>query len=187
MDIVTDWVKQVGFDLATGGPTVANQGYEAEAIIDAIVTDTPIFLRTSLASNGTLAGSLVLNNIKLNNVPAAVAVADGAVVLAGGTLTIDSWGQGNIYSGTNGQKVFTQGNIPAPTKASSLLDDAGHIVSKGHPQYESYAVSQFVSARDEGCAGDGHTDDTAAINTLLTKVRALLEASLLLTLICAVC
>jgi hypothetical protein len=75
-----------------------------------------------------------------------------------------------VYSGTTGQKTFAQGNIPAPTKAASLLDSAGNIVSKGHPQYESYAISQFVSARDEGCAGDGHTDDTAAINALFDKV-----------------
>jgi hypothetical protein len=175
--------------LATGGTTAANQGYEAEAIIDAVVTDTPIFVRTSLASNDALAGSLVLNNIKLDNVPTAVAVAGGAVVLAGGSLTIDSWGQGNTFSGTSGQKAFTQGHIPAPIKASSLLNNSGHIVSRGHPQYESYAVSQFASARDEGCAGDGHTDDTDAINALLAKVRACrtLEASLLLTFICIVC
>ena len=163
--------KQVGFDLATGGTTAANQGYEAEAIVDAVVTNTPIFVRTSLPSNGVLAGSLLLNHIKLNNVPVAVGVAGGAVVLAGGTLTIDSWAQGNVYSGTSGQKEFTQGNISPVIKASSLLNRAGNIVSKGHPQYESYSVSQFVSARDEGCAGDGKTDDTAAIKALLAKVR----------------
>jgi hypothetical protein len=166
--------------LATGGTTAANQGYEAEAIVDAVVTNTPIFVRTSLPSNGVLAGSLVLNHIKLNNVPVAVGVAGGAVILPGGTLTIDSWAQGNVYSGTSGQKEFTQGNIPAIIKASSLLNGAGNIVSKGHPQYESYAVSQFVSARDEGCTGDGQTDDTAAINALLVKVcaRFLLKAIL---------
>jgi glucan 1,3-beta-glucosidase len=162
---------QVGFDLATGGSTQANQGYEAEAIIDAVVTNTPIFVRTSLPSNGALAGSLVLNNIKLINVPTAVGVTSGEVVLSGGTLTIDSWGQGNVYSGITGQKTFTQGNIPAATKAASLLNSVGNIVSKGHPQYESYAVTQFVSARDHGCTGDGHTDDTVAINSLLAKVH----------------
>ncbi|KAJ6608597.1 pectate lyase superfamily protein-domain-containing protein [Mycena sp. CBHHK59/15] len=63
---------QVGFDLATGGGT-ATQTVGAEAIIDATVTNTPIFVRTSTASNGKLGGSLVLNNIKLTNVPTASA------------------------------------------------------------------------------------------------------------------
>jgi glucan 1,3-beta-glucosidase len=175
----------VGFDLAAGGRTEANQDYEAEAIIVAVVTNTPFFVRTSLPSNGALAGSLVLNNIKLINVPTAVGVTGGEIVFSGGTLTIDPWGQGNVYSGIIGQKMFTQGNIPAATKAASLLNSIGNIVSNGHPQYESYAITQFVSARDQGCTGDGHTDDTAAINSLLTKVHTycMLQIGSLLTFI----
>lgn len=158
--------------MTTGGSTTVTQGYEAESIIDAVVTNTPIFIRTSRPSNGVLAGSLVLSNITLKNVPTAVGVVGGAVVLAGGTCTIDAWGQGNVYAGTSGQGTFTQGAIPVPTKPASLLNSTGDIVSKGHPQYESYATSQFVSARDKGCVGDGRTDDTAAINALFDKVRS---------------
>lgn len=161
---------QVGFDLKTGGTTSANQTVGAEAIIDAVVCDTPIFVRSSTASNGSLAGSLVLNNIKLTNVPTAVGVLNGTDVLAGGTKTIKSWGQGDVYTGTNGVKQFVQGDIPAAGKPSVLLDSSGHIFGKSHPQYASYAVSQFISARDHGCKGDGYTDDTAAIKAMLAKV-----------------
>ncbi|KII88660.1 glycoside hydrolase family 55 protein [Plicaturopsis crispa FD-325 SS-3] len=160
---------QVGFDLMTGGLTQATQTVGAEAIIDAVVANTPIFLRSSTASSRSLAGSIVLNNIQLTNVPTAVGVVGGAVVLPGGTLTIDSWGQGNVYSGTNAAGTFTQGNIAAPTKAASLLDGSGRIVGRTHPQYESYAVSQFVSAKSQGCKGDGVTDDTAAIKALFAQ------------------
>ncbi|KII89977.1 glycoside hydrolase family 55 protein [Plicaturopsis crispa FD-325 SS-3] len=156
---------RVGFDLTTGGLTQATQ----VTIIDAVVTNTPIFLRSSKASDGKLAGSLVLNNIKLNNVPTAVGVVGGAVVLQGGTTTIASWAQGNTFSGTNSGGAFTQGNIRAPTKAGSLLDNSGRIVGRSHPQYEDYAASQFVSAKSQGCKGDGRTDDTAAIKNLLAK------------------
>jgi hypothetical protein len=114
---------------------------------------------------------LKFNNIKLINIPMAVGVIGSEVILSSRTLTIDSWGQGNIYSGITGQKTFTQGNIPAAAKATSLLSCIGNIVSKGHPQYKSYAVTRFVSARDHGCTGDGHTDNTVAINSLLTKVH----------------
>lgn len=145
----------VGFDIATGGTTEADQSVGAEAIIDAVVTNTPIFLRTSEPSNGALAGSLVLNNIKLTNVPTAVGVVGGAVVLTGGTTTISSWGMGNVFKGTSSTPVFTKGSITAPTKASSLVDSSGRIVQKTHPQYAAYATTQFVSVKSNGAKGDG--------------------------------
>ncbi|KAG2137936.1 glycoside hydrolase family 55 protein [Suillus clintonianus] len=160
---------QVGFDLASGGTTTNNQTVGSEAIIDAVVTNTPIFLRSSVASKGQLAGSLVLNNIKLINVPTAVGVLGGITVLAGGTTTIASWGQGNVYSGTSGFKHFTQGNIVSANKPSVLLDSAGRIFGKAHPQYENYATNQFISVKSQGAKGDGHTDDTAAIQNILNE------------------
>lgn len=155
---------QIGFDLQT--PITA-----AQAIIDAVVTNTPIFIQTSTASNGTLAaaGSLVLNNAKLTNVGAAVAVADGTVVLPGGTKTIASWGQGNVYKGSKAQGTFQQGNLANPSKASSLLDRSGKIVGRTHPQYENYKASDFVSVKDLGAKGDGVTDDTKILNEILQK------------------
>jgi len=93
--------------------------------------------------------------------------------LAGGTTTIASWGQGNAYTGTNSAPRFVQGNIPAPNKAASLLDGAGRIFGKTHPQYADYAVSQFISVRDNGARGDGNTDDTAALQAIFDKVCVL--------------
>ncbi|KJA18280.1 glycoside hydrolase family 55 protein [Hypholoma sublateritium FD-334 SS-4] len=158
---------QVGFDIATGGLSNSDQTAGALAIIDSVATNTPIFARTSKASNGALGGSIVLNNVKLNNVPVAVGVVGGATVLAGGTTTIASWGQGNVFKGTSGTRAFTQGNIPAPSKAGGILDGNGRIVGRTHPQYAAYAASQFVSVRDHGAVGDGVTDDTAAITNIL--------------------
>ncbi|KAJ7470268.1 glycoside hydrolase family 55 protein [Mycena latifolia] len=154
---------QVGFDLLGG--------VGAEAIIDATVSNTPIFVRSAAPSNGTLVGSLVLNNIQLNNVStAAVAVVGGDVVLAGGSqVIIDSWVQGNVFTGTNSKGVFKQDNVPAPPKPLVLLDAAGKIFGKPHPQYADYHVSHFVSVRDEGATGDGQTDDADAINAIFRK------------------
>lgn len=85
-------------------------------------------------------------------------------------MTIDSWVQGNIFAGTNSSGVYTQGQIPSPHKPAVLLDSAGRIFGKPHPQYANYHISQFVSVRDEGATGDGKTDDTEAIKRALGKV-----------------
>ena len=146
------------------------QGVGSEAIIDAVVTNTPVFVRSSVASNGTLPYSLVLNNIKLTNVPTAVGVANGATILAGGTITIASWGQGHTYSGTGGQKTWVQGDVASANKPSVLLDSSGRIFGKGRPQYADYAVSQIVSVKSQGAKGDGKTDDTAAIQNVFNQV-----------------
>ena len=167
---------QIGFQLTTGGTTQDNQGVGGEAIIDVVATNTPTFVQSTQPSNGSLHGALVLNNIKLNNVPTAVGVANGATLLSGGTTTINSWAQGNVYTGTNSTGRFIQGTIPAINKASSLLDSAGRIVSKGHPQYVDYTADQFVSVKAQGAKGDGRTDDTAAIQAVLNQVRARVSA-----------
>jgi len=98
-----------------------------------------------------------------------VGIVGGATVLAGGTTTITSWGQGNVYTGTNTAGKFTQGSIVSATKPSSLLDSTGRIVGRGHPQYADYAVSQIVSVKSNGAKGDGSTDDTAALQAIFNK------------------
>ena len=90
-------------------------------------------------------------------------------MLAGGTTTIASWGQGHVYTGTNSSPRFTQGSIPAGNKASSLLDSAGRIFGRTRPQYEDFALSQIVSVRDQGAKGDGRTDDTAALQAIIDE------------------
>jgi glucan 1,3-beta-glucosidase len=139
------------------------------AIIDATVAGTGVFVRTSTTNPSTPPGSIVINNAKLTNTPVAVGVTNGEVVLAGGTMTIASWGQGNVYSGLNPVSSYVQGDIIAAGKPSMLLDGAGKIFGKGHPQYADYAVSQFVSVRSKGAKGDGVTDDTAALARIFSQ------------------
>ncbi|KAK0210244.1 exo-beta-1,3-glucanase [Desarmillaria ectypa] len=163
---------QVGFDLLTGGKTLERQTVGAEAIIDAMVSRTEIFVRSSTASSGSLAGSLVLKNIQLTNVPVAVGTGDGAIVLPGtrlGIKTIKSWVQGNVYTGPSSDGRFIQGHFDVPDMPVSLLDGGGKVIGRVHPQYEDIPVSEFASVKDHGAKGDGSTDDTHAIQSVLNK------------------
>lgn len=139
-----------------------SQSVGAEAIIDAVVSDTPIFIRTSQPSSGKLAGSLVVVNAQLNNVPVAVGVLNQTQPVLPGTsdsMTIPAWAQGNAYKGSSTEFNFTQGSIEIPKIPASLLDSDGRIIGRGCPQYEHYTIDQIVSAKDFGAKGDGKVSD----------------------------
>lgn len=161
---------QVGINVTIGTKIDGSeQGVGAEAIIDATISNTPIFFQSSKAVT-ELQGSIVLNNIKLTDVPIAVGVAGGATVLTGGTTTIDSWVQGNTYSGSSPTGKYTVGDIDTIPKAACLLDESGRMFGRGRPTYAAYSTSEIVSVRDEGAKGDGSCDDTSALQAIFDKV-----------------
>ena len=144
-----------------------------------------VFIQTTTSQRKSLGGSIVLDNIKLTNVPIAVGEATGGIVLEGGTTTIASWAQvsrpttrsscgqfttlqGNIYSGTSGDATYVQTNLEAPYKPDVLLE-GDKILSRSKPTYKEYAVSEFSSAKAAGAEGDGSTDDTAALQAWINK------------------
>jgi glucan 1,3-beta-glucosidase len=136
-------------------------------IIDSDITNCPTFVDMAWSRTGkpTGAGQLILENIKLNNVPVAV-TNNGATVLQGGSMTIQAWGQGNKYF-PNGPEKF-QGPITPVARPGSLLD-GGKYYAKSKPQYENLASGDFISARGAGATGDGRTDDTAAVQRAINN------------------
>ncbi|EOA82737.1 exo-1 [Exserohilum turcicum] len=159
------------FSMGNGG-SAGKLEVGSAVIIDSEISNCQKFVDSAwtTGSQPTGAGQLVLENIKLSNVPSAV-VSNGNTVLAGGSLTIQAWGQGNKYAPNLAGPSKFQGPISAATRPSSLLDN-GKYYSKSKPQYETLSTSDFISARGAGATGNGVTDDTAAINAAIKQAAA---------------
>jgi glucan 1,3-beta-glucosidase len=152
------------FSIANGGPGAQLVG--SAIVLDSTIEDCPVFVETAWQSSSQSNGSLILENVALNNVPVAVKGPSGTVLAgSGGAMTISAWGQGHKYT-PSGPTNF-QGAITAPTRPSALLS-GGRYYTKSKPQYEASPTSSFLSVRSAGAKGDGSTDDTAAIQSALT-------------------
>jgi glucan 1,3-beta-glucosidase len=157
----------IGLDMSDGGHDAQTVG--SVTLIDSSITDTPIGILTAhdASSQPPASGSLIIENVQLKNVPIAIQGPGSTTVLPGsaGALTITAWGQGHSYTPT-GPTNF-EGPI-APFPRPDTLLSGGKFYERSKPQYANIPVSQFLSVRDFGAKGDGVTDDSAALNTILT-------------------
>ncbi|KAI8268330.1 Glucan 1,3-beta-glucosidase [Colletotrichum sp. SAR11_239] len=159
----------VGVDMSNGGATAQTVG--SVLLLDSVISNTPVGVLTAYnpASTSTN-GSLILDNVDMTtNVPAAVQIVDTKANVLAGNQKIASFIQGRTYTGATGNGKAVQSAQDAITKPAVLLGSNGKVVTRSKPQYETAAVSQFLSAKANGCKGDGKTDDTAAIQALFNK------------------
>ena len=159
---------QVGIDISAGG--TGSQEVGSITLFDSQISNTPVGIRTSFNSNSQppAAGSVILENVALNNVPVAVQGPSGTV-LAGGTTTIAAWGEGHQYT-PNGPNFF-QGNIAPNNRPGSLLSGS-KFLEMSKPQYANLGTGSFRSVRSAGARGDGNTDDTAALQNVINSAAA---------------
>lgn len=166
-----------GFDMSALGTIngVAN-GVEVGSVIliDSTISNTPIGLKTARGSNTypNTGGSLALENVVLNNVPTAIQGPSG-VTLAGtsGTMTIGAYLQGNSYTAKSTTHTKVSGTVNAFPRPASLLHGSNYY-TRSKPQYQNLAVSQFSSVRTAGARGDGVTDDSATIQSIINSATA---------------
>ncbi len=149
--------------MSAGGS--GNQNVGSVTLIDSTFTNVPVAVLTAwtTTSNPATAGSLVLENIALNNVPVAVKGPSGTM-LAGGTTTIAAWGTGHKYT-PSGPNQFA-GAITANARPAALLTN-GRYYTRSKPQYENLPASSFISARSSGARGNAGNDDTAALQAAI--------------------
>ncbi|KAH0338609.1 glycoside hydrolase family 55 protein, partial [Aureobasidium melanogenum] len=152
----------VGINMSSGGSTAQSVG--SVVLIDSTISNTPLGIVTAHneTSQPAAGGSLILENVALNNVPIAVQGAGGVTALSGstGSTIISAWGEGHEYT-PNGPTNF-ESTFLANVRPASLLSGSKYYF-QAKPQYQKYPVSAFVSARSAGATGDGHTDDTNAL------------------------
>ncbi|KAJ6462236.1 glycoside hydrolase family 55 protein [Mycena sanguinolenta] len=168
---------QVGFDLNTGGLTLATQSAGGVLIIDSKISSTGIGIRMSSSQPTTLGGSLILDNVAFSAITTAnIQDGGGTVVVANAGVGLE-WFQGNVYLGScllPRWNVNQSGISVAPSRLlarpQTLTDIAGTYFSRSRPQYETYQPSQFVTLLTSGLGakGDGVSDDTDAINKFIS-------------------
>jgi glucan 1,3-beta-glucosidase len=115
----------------------------------------------------TADGSVVLENISMDDVGSAILSHSGESVLAGSKrqTKIASYILGTVYR-TESSGAYAETSAVVK-RSPALLDSTGKYFTRDRPQYEQIPSSLFSSVRDYGCIGDGHTDCTKALNKAL--------------------
>ena len=163
---------QKGIDISAGGSSAQTVG--SITVIDSSITNTPIGIITAYTSSSSpaTAGSMILENVVLTNVPTAVQLTGGTTILSGttGTMTISGWGEGHEYVNGGGPNQF-EGPFAANSRPGSLLSGSNYYV-QSKPQYNSLPVSSFQSVRSSGAAGNGVQDDTYALQQAINDATS---------------
>ncbi|KXT07061.1 hypothetical protein AC579_5873 [Pseudocercospora musae] len=175
---IWDWgwtYKSINIDNCTVGLNMSSGGRVAQTVgsvtfIDSQISNTKIGILTAhdQTSLPPTAGSLILENVKLNNVPVAIQGPNGTRL--GNTNYIAGWVEGHAYTPTGPNEVLKP--LTPNVRPASLLQGDGKYYEKSKPQFEQNAVTDFLSARDAGAKGDGRTDDTKALQIAINQAKA---------------
>lgn len=161
----------IGLDMSNTNS--AGQLVGAVVLIDSTFTNTKVGIATARNSTSlpNTGGSLALENVIFRNVPIAVK-APTSTSLAGttGSTTIAGWVQGNVYSPNGMSKALSP--VSGFTRPASLTTTGNRYYTRSKPQYETLLSAQFSSVRVAGAKGDGVTDDTAALQSIINSATS---------------
>ncbi|KAI3480149.1 hypothetical protein L1887_57749 [Cichorium endivia] len=162
----------LGYEMRTSpNPASGNQGAASVLAYDWTLSNVDTAFNITTPDSGTV----VLDNIAIENVRAAVSAggANAQAVLLDGSQersVIKSWVQGAVVQGQQ-QLDQAQTISDIDIQRPSSLVDASKLsqpyFSRSRPQYQGAAASDFVNVKELGCAGDGTTDDSKALQQIL--------------------
>jgi glucan 1,3-beta-glucosidase len=138
-------------------------------LLDSTALKVGRVIATGESGNGQ--GSIVIDNLKATSVGSIVQnYINNRVILAGSEplVTVGSWVQGNVYLGLD-NGLYTQRTMSTPYKPPVMLDQAGKFFTKSRPVYAGWSVLDIVNVKNMGAKGDGRSDDTAILNSVLRK------------------
>lgn len=151
------------------------QGVGSLTLVDLSIKDTALGIQTSLFETNSTA--LLIQNGYMENVARGVANdVLGNTLLEGssGVTLIDSWGFG-LMADASGNATFSGATeIPTMTRNSSLIDTSttssmpqSKFFTRRRPQYNNIGLTQIFDVTQYGAVGDGQTDNTAVLNSIL--------------------
>ncbi|KAI2907774.1 CAZyme family GH55 [Aspergillus niger] len=155
-----------------GGPKSTGQSVGSLILVDAVIAHTQTgIVTTLLAENST---SFLLQGVVFIEVDTAILdSAQGKTLMAGGSnVPVFSWGFGRVVT-TGAESTFYNGQDIPRTNRSVPLTTIGYIEPnfylRRRPTYRDIGMSQVINVKDWGAAGDGKTDDTAVLNSILDR------------------
>ncbi|GAB1214598.1 hypothetical protein ATERTT37_003762 [Aspergillus terreus] len=162
---------------AGGGPGSTGQSVGSLILVDTVIGFTETAILTSLMSENST--SFLLQNA--NFIEVGTAIKDNVqnrVLMAGGAhVTVDSWGFGLLATSSTNSTFVNGQVIPAMNRSSLLTGPAGYNKNnwfqRRRPAYTNIGMSQVIDVKAWGAAGDGTTDDTGVLNSILDRAANL--------------
>ncbi|KAJ5710984.1 hypothetical protein N7488_005140 [Penicillium malachiteum] len=179
LQIQWDWawtMQDVVVESCTTGITMlagTGQGVGSFVLVDAIIASTPTGITTTLESENSTA--LLLQNVGFYNTRTAILDnTAGKTLIAGGDQTIlESWGFGMVND-PDGARFVSGANLLAMNRTASTVGNTKYntgpnFFTRRRPKYDELGNKQVMDVKALGAKGDGVTDDTVVLNSILTR------------------
>ncbi|KAF3492429.1 LysM domain-containing protein [Arthroderma uncinatum] len=137
-----------------GGTGSTGQSVGSLTLVDSLIANTPLGISTSLYGENST--SFLIQNTGFFNVKTAIIdTSKGRVLLNGGDeVLVDSWGFGLLVNSTE------------PTSSGYHRPN---FFTRRRPKYLDIGQSQILDVKALGAKGDGKSDDTAVLNSILSR------------------